>query len=226
VLIEEGTRITLTALADPSSTFTGWSGSCAGTVSRVEVTMSGARSCTATFAPAAFTLGVTRSAGGRVTSSPLGIDCGADCTHSYAPGTLVTLTASPDAGFQFDGWSQDCSGTNPASPVVMDGDRSCHASFSAVPAQATLTVAVVKPAGSLGRIVAVSPPANPINCDGTGPVCQATFAPGTTVVVRPNDTSIELNLFGSWTGCDAVGGLFACTVTLNGSRTVTATFAR
>jgi immune inhibitor A len=44
----EGTTVTLTALADPGSTFTGWGGDCSGTGSCV-VTMNSAKSVTATF---------------------------------------------------------------------------------------------------------------------------------------------------------------------------------
>lgn len=43
--------------------------------------------------------------GGTVTSSPAGIDCGADCDESYDLGTQVTLTATPAAGSSFAGWS-------------------------------------------------------------------------------------------------------------------------
>jgi hypothetical protein len=45
-------------------------------------------------------------------------------------------------------------------------------------------------------------------------------------VTRPDGTSLELGLFGSWAGCDTVGGLFACTVSMTGARTVTGTFSR
>jgi uncharacterized repeat protein (TIGR02543 family) len=227
VELEEGTVVTLVADADPFSSFTGWNGTgCTSAAASVPVAMSTDRTCTATFTRDSFTLTVSRTGGGRVTSAPAGIDCGSDCVQSYGRGTAVTLTAAPDPGFQFDGWSQDCAGTNPIVPVVLDGDRTCHAAFSPVPAAPVLTVQVNRPAGSAGRIIGVSPPGNPINCDGVGPVCAASFPPGTTVTVRPSDTSIELGLFGSWAGCDAVGGLAACTVTLSGNRTVTATFVR
>jgi type IV pilus assembly protein PilY1 len=41
---------------------------------------------------------------GTVTSSPAGIDCGADCSEPFA-GETVTLTASPADGSLFSGWS-------------------------------------------------------------------------------------------------------------------------
>jgi uncharacterized repeat protein (TIGR02543 family) len=224
--LEEGTVVTLVAEADPGSTFAGWSGAgCSNAAAGVQVTMTAGRTCTAAFERDSYTLAVSTAGGGHVTSAPAGIDCGSDCTQSYPPGTAVMLTASPDPGFQFDGWSQDCAGPDPVAQVVLGGDRACHAAFSPSSAEPTLTV-VVSPAGSLGRIIGVSPPGNPINCDGIGPVCAATFLSGTSVTVRPTDSSLELNLFGSWAGCDVVAGLSACTVTLTGNRTVTATFVR
>jgi hypothetical protein len=48
---------------------------------------------------------------GVVTSSPEGINCGSDCDEVYYAGTLITLTATPDTGSIFDGWSGGgCSG--------------------------------------------------------------------------------------------------------------------
>jgi len=46
---------------------------------------------------------------GTVTSSPAGISCGTTCGARFDPGTTVTLTAKPDRGSKFLGWSQPCS---------------------------------------------------------------------------------------------------------------------
>lgn len=65
---------------------------------------------------------------GTVTSSPAGIDCGSDCTESYATGTSVTLTATPSAGSVFAGWSGACTGTGTCT-VAMTEARSVTATF-------------------------------------------------------------------------------------------------
>ena len=108
-----GTAVTLTAVEDAGSTFTGWSG--AADCSDGEVTMDAAKSCTATFDLNTYTLDVTiaGSGSGTVTSDPAGIDCGTDCSEVYDYDTVVTLTAVADTGSDFAGWSGGgCSGTD------------------------------------------------------------------------------------------------------------------
>jgi uncharacterized repeat protein (TIGR01451 family) len=80
-----------------------------------------------------FTLTVAKagSGSGTVSSSPAGIDCGATCATSFANGTMVTLTATPDAGSSFTGWGGDCTGTGPC-VVTMDQDRAVTATFDQV----------------------------------------------------------------------------------------------
>lgn len=80
---------------------------------------------------AVHTLSVVRAGdgSGTVTSDPSGIDCGADCSEGYEAGTPVSLTATPDAGSVFDGWSGDCSGTG-ACQVTMNGPHDVTATFS------------------------------------------------------------------------------------------------
>jgi hypothetical protein len=72
-------------------------------------------------------------AGGTVTSSPAGIGCNrsnSPCQASYTYGTSVTLTATPDAGSAFDGWSgEGCSGTGQCTVPITQA-RSVTAHFS------------------------------------------------------------------------------------------------
>ncbi len=50
---------------------------------------------------------------------------------SYCSSAVVTLTAHPDSGSNFDGsWSGDCSGTNPVCEIAMDADKSVNAHFA------------------------------------------------------------------------------------------------
>ena len=109
-----GTQVTLSATPATGFSFGGWSGSCTGTGPCVLPT-SGAQSVTASFTgsgPLQVTVTLAGSGKGTVSSAPAGIDCGATCTHTFAEGTQVTLTATPTAGFSFTGWSGACTGTN------------------------------------------------------------------------------------------------------------------
>ncbi len=125
-----GSVVTLSASPAVGSTFTGWSGSgCSGTGS-CQVTMSAARNVTANFALQSLALSVTKlgAGSGTVTSSPLGISCGATCAASFSYGTVVTLAAPASFGSVFAGWGGACSGTG-SCQVTMDAAKSVTASF-------------------------------------------------------------------------------------------------
>ena len=81
---------------------------------------------------ASFPLSVTKTGAGSgtVTSSPVGINCGATCSASFNNGTSVTLTATPDAGSTFNGWSGDGTGTTTRT-VTVDAAKSVTALFKA-----------------------------------------------------------------------------------------------
>jgi uncharacterized repeat protein (TIGR01451 family) len=67
---------------------------------------------------------------GRVTSGAPGIDCGGDCSESYDHDSLVTLTASAEAGSQFAGWSGACTNVTGDCVVTMDAARAVTARFT------------------------------------------------------------------------------------------------
>ncbi len=66
---------------------------------------------------------------GKVTSSPGGITCGNDCSGDFTSLTTITLTASPDPGERFTGWTGPCTGTALTCEVFMDRDRTPSATF-------------------------------------------------------------------------------------------------
>jgi hypothetical protein len=143
----DGTRVTLTA-TPVEDQFGGWSGdappSC-GTNPTCVITITGNTNVIATFSQVVGQLysllvqgqGINGEIGtGTITSSPAGINCGTGgqvCMFDFAPGTPVTLTATPDPGSFFDGWSQTppnpaCSGTGQCT-VLMTSNQTVDYTF-------------------------------------------------------------------------------------------------
>ncbi|NJK89868.1 MAG: hypothetical protein HC923_11050 [Myxococcales bacterium] len=126
----EGSEVVLDANPQGESTFAGWTGDCTGLGDCV-VTMDRDRSVGAIFEGESFLLEVTKAGTGDgvVTSDPSGIDCGAKCSDPFAAEEQVELTALPDPGHVFTGWSGDCSGADPTCQFSMDGPRAVTATF-------------------------------------------------------------------------------------------------
>jgi uncharacterized repeat protein (TIGR02543 family) len=131
--VPPNTPITLTASPTAGHTFTGWGGDCAaaGTAPTCTLPMSQTSNVTANFDPATFALDVATTGPGSVASNPAGVNCGATCNASFNSGTLVTLTATPQANSVFLGWGGACSGTALTCTVTMDQARSVTANFVA-----------------------------------------------------------------------------------------------
>ncbi len=67
---------------------------------------------------------------GTVISSPNGISCGSVCSGSFTQNQAVSLTATPDSGSTFAGWSGACTGTS-SCVVPMSAAQSVVATFTA-----------------------------------------------------------------------------------------------
>lgn len=158
-----------------------------------------------------YDLNVSKTGTGTVTSNPAGINCGVDCSESYASGTSVTLNASPGTGYAFSGWSGDCSGTS-ACVVTMNASKNVIATFTAIP-QGVLSIAKV---GTGSGTVTRS--GGTLNCGST---CLETLAPGTVVTLTA--TPAIGSSFAGWNGggCSGTG---TCAFTINANTTVTAIF--
>jgi hypothetical protein len=96
-------------------------------------------SVTATFEPAlpppgpvTYPLSVNKSGPGTITSNPSGISCGSTCSAFYSSGTTVSLSATPDQGSEFSGWTGICSGLNSTCVVNVNATTSVKAAFKTV----------------------------------------------------------------------------------------------
>lgn len=213
----DGTTVALKAVAATGYTFSGWSGD--GDCLDGSLTMNGNKSCTATFTadpPASsYTLavnavGVVSPAGsgsGKIVSSPAGIDCGSNCSATFAAGTMVALQAMPDAGSTFDGWSGDADCLDGS--VTMDGNKSCSGSFKII----SYTLAASHSGNGKGKVVS---DIAGLDC---GSSCVAEYAVGTVVGLKamPSPGSV----FAGWSGdADCMDG----SVTANANKTCAAVF--
>jgi uncharacterized repeat protein (TIGR02543 family) len=132
---------TLTLSANTGYTFTGLAGgSINGSTATISNNTGGTVTLAYTFPATAVTqyaLTVIVTGSGSVSDGetpPQIAACtatGGVCSGSYASGTTVTLTATPETGYSFAGWSGDCSGTATTTTVTMTAARNCSASFTA-----------------------------------------------------------------------------------------------
>ena len=194
-----GELVTLTAVANPGYTFSGWSGDASGTSSPITVTVNGNKSVTASFAQDQYglTVSVNPPGEGSVTKSP--------DKATYAYGDQVQLTAVANPGYTFSGWSEGASGTTNPVTITMDGNKAVTASFTQ---------------DQYGLAVSMSP-------KGKGSVTknpnQSTYVYGDqvqlTAVANPGYT------FSGWSQ-DAGGTANTIAVTMHGNKAVTANFTQ
>ncbi len=216
-----GTSVTLTANILPGCTLTSWSGCDSTGVSTCTVTMNQSRTITATFnmvvPPKTLTVNKSGTCSGTVTG--MGINCGSDCSEDYVSGTSVTLTATGLPGCGFTSWS-DCDTTSSNTcTITMNQSRTITATFNMVlpPTNYTLTVVLPGTGNSMGRVTGTG-----IYCGLGGSDCSENYASGTSVILTATPTE-NIYKFASWSGCDSTSSN-TCMVTMNQSKTVTATF--
>jgi hypothetical protein len=215
----EGALVTLTGSAGANTAAVKWSG-CESVTgeNKCKVTMSAAKSVTATFDLLQRELKVTKAGGGTgtVTSSPAGINCGATCSATYTGGTAVTLSAVSGPNTLPVTWS-GC-----AKVFEVGGEKQCEVTMSAAKAVTAtfklnqVALKVTKAGTSTGTVK--SSPAG-IEC---GAKCTANFDEGSTVTLTgipgPSTEAAQ------WSGCASVDAEDKCLVTMSAAKAVTATF--
>lgn len=143
----EGDLVTLFAGAKNGSIFKGWSGPCTGTGS-CTVTMSEARNVTADFEREKRKLTVSTNGPGTVTSSPSGIECVTVCEADFPRGSAISLTANPQPGSEFVGWSGAC-GSATVCTVDLTEDIQVVASFRELPSNPALSLTLTPRVGTV-----------------------------------------------------------------------------
>jgi len=119
-----GTKVSLSAEADAAHVFAGWSGAVSGTANPIEVVMDGNKVIVAVFWPI-WTLTVTTNGpGGKVMREP--------ALDYYVHGTQVQVTATPDAGYIFAGWSGNTNTSMNPLVLVMNRSWEIEANFQRV----------------------------------------------------------------------------------------------
>lgn len=76
-----------------------------------------------------YLLSVAKSGSGSITSTPLGINCGPDCSQAFAKDASVVLIAQASSGSVFKGWSGACSGTGQTCTVKMSTIKNVSVNF-------------------------------------------------------------------------------------------------
>ena len=120
-----GSVVTLTAVPEAGWYFGQWLGDASGTLTQTTVLMDANKVVTATFfntPQTYYTLTLSLIGSGLITPT-----VGA---HTYLSGTVVPLSASPAAGWQFVGWSGDVDCADGS--VTMTGQQTLHGDVCAL----------------------------------------------------------------------------------------------
>ena len=186
----------VTAKATPAAgyVFIGWSGDASGTSTSIAITMDGNKSVTANFQVKAPDKYTLAT-----TTLPAagGTVIGAG---SYNSGDVVTVKATPATGYIFTGWSGDVTGTSSSVSITMDGNKSVTANFQLI--KYTLAAVATPTAGG--------------TVSGAG-----SYNSGDVVTVKA--TPATGYIFTGWSG-DVTGTSSSVTITMDGSKSVTANF--
>lgn len=151
----------------------------------------------------------TGSGLGSITSKPAGINCGTDCSETYAKsGTVVKLTAAAGANSIFNGWSGACNGMSTTCTVTVADVQNITATFNYITYPLTVT--------KVGNGTVSSSPAG-IDC---GTDCTEAYNKGSTVTLTA--TPDANNVFAGWKGCNSKTNV--CTISMTAAKTVTANF--
>ncbi|MBN1368061.1 MAG: InlB B-repeat-containing protein [Dehalococcoidales bacterium] len=195
--VSNGTSVVIEAIPAEGYEFTGWSGGLISHENPVTLSMTCNKDITASFSEKKYNLTIDVNGSGTVSPS--------SGVYSHYEGDAVNITAFPNTGYRFDGWTGDVSNIGSASTTVtMDADKTVVANFS--------------------RVVQILT----ININGSGSVTPANgeHSYGKGTAVNLNAVPDAGYRFDGWTGDVSDTSSASTTVTLDGDKTVIANFSR
>lgn len=141
-----GASVRLEAIPAPGYYFTNWSGDLSVTTNPITITIDCNKKTTANFSQIMHTLTIHVNGSGS-TSPTAG-------KHSYPDGTIVSITATPDSGWQFDSWTGDIAELDVTTTILtMDSNKTVAASFSQVKPSWWLTTGIIAGLIIIGVII-------------------------------------------------------------------------
>jgi len=119
-----GTSLTVTAVPAKYFSLTGFSGALTGTTNPQIFTINSNSTIGAAFAQTNYPINVTIAGPGTVTANPV------DSGNGYAAGTSVTLTATPNSGAFFNGFSGSVTSTTSPATTTVNAAENVTATFT------------------------------------------------------------------------------------------------
>lgn len=202
-----GSMVILSQQAGAGYYFRGWTGACRGfgpTEDCMLETVAGVLIAVAEFAPLPLlVVGKTGAGSGRVTSDPVGIDCGTSCFEQFSvtagdpplpvPGAQVTLSAEPEAGSEFVRWRTALAGKDDVIPcgavadcdmVLFSSTVQMNAEFRLLPVDVIIdktedNIGIFPGSGAITGLLNARP--TDLDCGAT---CQKTVLPGSTILLK------------------------------------------
>ena len=210
---ENGSQITLHALAANGYQFTGWNGACNTSTSSCLVSMNSNQNVSANFdALPKYVLNVAKVNTGIVNSSPDGILCGGTFRECKSAFSYVTLTATPNNGYEFTGWTGCPAPEGNTCSVTLKKATTLKPAYRKIP---DVTLKVNK--NTLGS-VASSPTG--LICPNNKKSCSTRLPRGTEILLTP--APLPGHTFVIWTGDCA--GTTSCRLLMDGNKTAGALF--
>jgi hypothetical protein len=211
--LDYGTSVVLQATPITGSRFVNWTGTvCAGSTNATcAFKIPAANVSVSPNFKDITTLTLNKSGLGTIVSTPAGISCGTACSSAsfdFARGVTIKLTPTPPVGWNFDGFSGDCSGLicslNASAPTAM-----VDASFSIQHRRLAVTVVGNGTVSGTG-----------VSCDAASTPCLTDYDYGTSVPLTA--VAAAGYRFTGWSqDCTGTG---ACSPLMTANHSVTATF--